>query len=213
MKKLQIALLMATLVLTGCVAGTRNIDLVTPDYNNENSASGDVYIVAINDKRTFEQKPRNPSTPSVDGNLSSTSKEKLSTLIGRQRNGYGMAMGDVALNEGLTIQDEVRELLTKGLESRGYKVVDNVSAPNHLTVDVEKFWAWFSPGMWSVSFESNLQCNIGFKKGMDIKQIDITGYGINKGQIASDENWKLAYRRAYLNFLENLDKLLDAEDL
>lgn len=213
MKKIQCIFLLAVFTLTGCVTGTRNIDLATPDYSNEKNVTGAIYIAVINDKRGFEQKPRDPSTPSVKGNLSSTSKDKLSTLIGRQRNSYGAAMGDVALPEGVTVQDKVRELLTTGLESRGYEIVDDKNAPNQVEIDVEKFWAWFSPGMWSVSFESNLHCKIDFELPSENMTIDVTGYGINKGQVASDANWKLAYQRAYLNFLENLDKLLDAKGL
>jgi hypothetical protein len=213
MKKLQYLILLAVFTLTGCVTGTRNIDLEIPTYSSEKQATGSIYIALINDQRQFEQEPRNPSTPSVKGNLSNTSKEKLSTLIGRQRNGYGGAMGDVALPEGVTVQDKVLQLLTVGLSSRGYQIVDDKNAVNQITVDVEKFWAWFSPGMWSVSFESNLQCKIDFARSSEIVTIDVTGYGINKGQVASDANWKLAYQRAYLDFLENLDEQLNAKGL
>ncbi|RBP51731.1 YajG family lipoprotein [Arenicella xantha] len=213
MKKIQIVCLLAIFTLTGCVTGTRNIDLDIPQYSNEKNVTGAIYISEIHDKRAFEQKPRAPSTPSVKGDLSATSQDKLSTLIGRQRNGYGAAMGDVALPEGQTVQDKVRELLTIGFESRGYNVVDDENAPNHVTVDIAKFWAWFSPGMWSVSFESDLQTQIEFDSSSENVTVDVTGYGINKGQVASDANWKLAYERAYLNFLENLDKLLDEKGL
>lgn len=213
MKKLSFLILLNSLVLTGCVTGTRVIDAPSPEYSNELSASGTVYISSIEDSREFEQKPSSPSTPSVKGDLSSTPKEKLSTLIGRQRNGYGAAMGDVALPEGVTVSDKVRDLLTTALTSRGYKVVDEKDADNKMSVDVKKFWAWFSPGMWSVKFESNLQCEIDFQGPSKNVTLDVSGYGINKGQIASDANWKLAYNNAYVNFLENLDELLDAKGL
>lgn len=195
------------------MTGTRSILPEMPEYNSEKSTSGDIYIVEINDQRTFEQKPKSPSTPSVNGDLSATSKEQLASLIGRQRNGYGMAMGDVALAEGSNVQEQVRALLTTGLESRGYTVVDDKNAPNKVTVDIEKFWAWFSPGVFAVSFESDLQCHIDFVSPTNNTRVDVKGYGINKGQVASDANWKLAYQRAYLNFLQNLDKALDDQGL
>jgi len=114
------------LILSGSVTGTRNIELALPDYyNNEKSASGTIHIGAIEDKRIFLEDSGEPSTPSVDGDLDSTSKEKLYTLIGRQRNTWGHAMGDVSLPDGGTVQEEIRRLMTRRLESRGYKVVND----------------------------------------------------------------------------------------
>lgn len=213
MKKIPYILILMSFILTGCVTGTRNIDINPPEYTNEKSVTGAVYIGAIEDKRKFEKKPRNPSNPSVKGDLSKMSEEELSSFVGRQRNGFGAAMGDVALEGGLTVQEKVRELLTVGLESRGYTVVDDKNAANQLTVDINKFWAWFSPGFASLSFESKLQCNIDFKQPSGTVNFDVSGYGINQGQIASNANWELAYQRAFLNFLDQLNDSLDSNDL
>ncbi|WP_051219002.1 YajG family lipoprotein [Oceanobacter kriegii] len=207
-------LIMASFVLTGCVTGTRTLEnMEIPDLSMEKNASGEIYIASVTDSRVFEQKPRSPSTPSVDGNLSSTSKDQLATLIGRQRNGFGAAMGDVALPEGVTVQDKMKELVAKGLESRGYVVVDDENAENQISIDTSKFWAWFSPGFASVSFESELQCSIDFEHSGGEEKFDVTGYGINKGQIASNANWELAYKRAFEDFLKNLDEVLDDSGL
>ncbi len=199
-----------TFVLTGCVTGTRIIDIQPPEYTNDKSVTGTIFIGAIEDKRKFEESPKNPSMPSVKGNLANTTQEKLSSLVGRQRNGFGAAMGDVALLEGVSIQDKVRELLSVGLESRGYEVVDDANATTNVSVDVNEFWAWFSPGFASISFESKLQCNIEFKDPEGNVSFDVSGYGLNKGQVASNANWELAYQRALLNFLDELDKKLDS---
>lgn len=210
MKVISGTLILMTFVLTGCVTGTRNIDIMPPEYTNEKSVSGAIYIEAIDDKRKFEESPKSPSIPSVKGDLANISQEKLSTLVGRQRNGFGAAMGDVALLEGESIQQKVRDLLTVGLASRGYEVVDNANADTKISVDVNEFWAWFSPGFASISFESKLQCNIEFTDAAGDVSFDVSGYGINKGQVASNANWELAYQRAFTNFLEELDKILDS---
>jgi uncharacterized lipoprotein YajG len=209
--KLHFALgvLLASALLTGCVTGTRNVDLAPSKHANDKTASGQAYINFVEDKRVFESKPASPSTPSVDGDLAKTSKDKLATLIGRQRNGYGMAMGDVALPKSETVQTEMKALLKEGLESRGYTVTDNKNAPVKLDVDIEKFWAWFSPGMFAVSFEANLACKINYADAQGSKVFEVAGYGLNKGQVASDANWALAYQRAFDDFLKNLDKKLD----
>ena len=211
--QLRYCALGAVLLLSGCVTGTRNIDLNPPEYENVKSSEGLVYIGTIDDKRRFEAKPRDPSTPSVKGDLASSSQEKLSTLIGRQRNSYGAAMGDLALPKGGTVQEEIRDLLIRGLESRGYTIVDDENAPIKLAVQIDKFWAWFSPGMWSISFEADIQCKVIFSEASGSRVFDITGYGINKGQVASNENWELTYQRAFSDFLKNLDKILDKEGL
>ena len=213
MKKLPLPLLLAAVALSGCVTGTRVIDLPPPTYSSEKSASGPIYISTIEDNRSFEQKPRSPSTPSVKGNLSSTSKEQLATLIGRQRNGYGAAKGDVALPSGKTVQSTMRALLTEGLESRGYQVVDDENAARRLSVSIEKFWAWFSPGMWSVSFESALDAQIDLEQASGKESFNVTGSGLNKGQMASDANWALSYQRGFENFLQNLDEIMDSKGL
>ena len=213
MKKWYLGLLASVVLLNACVTGTRNIAIDPPEYSNDKTASGSIYIGTIDDNRIFEAKPRDPSTPSVKGDLASTPKEKLSTLIGRQRNGYGGAMGDVALLPGVTIQDRMRQLLTKGLQSRGYTVVSDPNAAKRVSVDISKFWGWFSPGMWAVSFEANLQCKITFEENNQSRTLEVQGYGINKGQVASDANWELTYQRAYQDFLQNLDTALDAAGL
>lgn len=211
--KLTVVLL-ALLSSTACVTGTRNLqNLEIPEYSSDKSAAGSVFIGPIADKRGFEQKPKDPSTPSVKGDLSGVNAETRATLIGRQRNGYGKAMGDVALPVGVTVQDKMHALLKTGLESRGYTVVDDANADTRVAVDINEFWAWFSPGFVSVSFESKLQSDLSFESAGGKKAISVSGYGLNKGQVASDANWELAFKRAFQNFLENLDKLLDESGL
>lgn len=211
--KFMLGLLLASTLLTGCVTGTRNVDIAASKYVNDKTASDQVYIEFINDKRVFEQKPSSPSTPSVKGQLEKISVDKRAALIGRQRNGYGQAMGDVALPQGQTVITEMQSLLKEGLESRGYMLTDNKDAAVKLSVDIDKFWAWFSPGVFSVSFEADIACKMDFVKSDSKKAFSVVGYGINKGQVASDANWALAYQRAMDDFLKNLDKKLDDEGL
>ena len=211
--RLLFSLVSVLLFSTACVTGTRQVDLIVDDYQNDKTSNGEIYIASIEDNRVFAVKPRDPSTPSVKGDLSSTSKEKLSTLIGRQRNGYGGAMGDVALPAGRDVRGEVKKLLKKGLESRGYVVTENENAPIKLQVDIDKFWAWFTPGVLAVSFESKLECDINFETANGNQLITVMGYGVNKAQIASNANWALAYKRGFADFLTNLDAKLDEKDL
>lgn len=203
-----------SLCLSACVTGTRTLDrLEVPSYDAGKSASGEVYIRSIKDKRGFEQKPKSPSTPSVKGKLADKTPEQLAQMIGRQRNGYGKAMGDVALPEGQTVMTKMREILTEGLSSRGYTLTNNPEAAIVVDVDIEKFWAWFSPGFVSVSFETSMVCAIDIVAVDQTHDLVVDGYGINKGQMASNANWELVMRRATEDFLQKLDKQLDEKQL
>ncbi|MFC7291592.1 hypothetical protein [Hirschia litorea] len=210
--KLNIIVAAFALLLGGCVTGTRSVDLAMDSYTNDKTASGEIYIASISDERTFEQKPKEPSTPSVKGTLEDMSKDDLSKLIGRQRNSYGKGMGMVALPEGGTIQNEMRKLLVEGLESRGYTVTDNPSAPIQLAVNISDFWAWFTPGAFVVKFEAIVGSELNFSGSVD-QTISPSARSMNKAQIASDANWRLAYKRAFGIFLEDLDKQLDEAGL
>lgn len=200
------------LLLGGCVTGTRSVDLTMDSFVNEKTAVGEIYISDISDQRVFEQKPKEPSTPSVQGSLAEMSKGQLSNLIGRQRNSYGKGMGMVALPEGETVQKEMRKLLVEGLESRGYTVTDNPEAPIHLNVKISEFWAWFTPGAFAVKFEAKINSELNFS-GSTKQTITASSRSMNKAQIASDANWQLAYKRAFALFLEDLDKKLDEANL
>jgi len=202
----------AALALAGCVTGTRAVELAPSAYENDKTAEGKIFIADISDDRAFEQKPAAPSGPSVNGVLADTDATTLSTLIGRQRNGYGKAMGDVQLPEGSTVQEEMRDLLTEGLESRGYSVTDDPDAPIQLAIDIDEFWAWFTPGFVAVKFEAQLNSELQFSGDID-DTFAVEGYAINKAQVASDANWQLAYKRAFDDFLKNLDAALDNKGL
>lgn len=203
----------ASQALTGCVVGTRSIDLNAPVIESRGADKGQYRIEYVNDKRVFEQSPRKPSTPSIQGDLSQASAESLSNYIGRQRNGYGKAMGVVRLPEGGTIQQEMQDVLEAGFAARGYQLSDDENAPLTVRVDVTRFWAWFSPGFIGVRFFGNVETELTLDSAGQQVSVTVEGEGRNLGQVASNANWALAYDRAFLNYLENLDKTLDENGL
>ena len=191
---------------TACVTGKREIALEIPTSSSAATKSGMIFIASVDDKRVFVHKPKTPETPSIKGDLESKTPAELSTYIGRQRNGYGRAMGSVALANGSTVPDEVRKLLKAGIEARGYQVV-NAATPNavNLDVDIEKFWAWFVPSFFTMGFESELELSLQSTS----KTAQVRGKGNNEGQVASNANWALSYKRAYADLLSKLDKALE----
>lgn len=202
MKTYLIALSALTAALTsGCVMGTRTIELNVPKAASYPNATDSFSIGEIRDSRTFQNKPRSPSTPSIDGDVTVMTPATRALMIGRQRDGFGKAMGDVALPTGTTVMAVTKDLVAESLKRHGYSVTDSPASGNVVAVDIHEFWAWFSPGFASVSFEARIDCTLSITRKSDSKVIKIQGYGINKGQMASDANWQLAYQRAFDDFI------------
>lgn len=200
-------LILAFLACGGCVTGRRNIDLEVPTAQKiVDGSKGSVSIVSVVDKRRFENKPDDPSTPSIDGDVGSQSAAEKSKMIGRQRNTWGKAMGDISLAT-LTVESQTRLLVAEAFKRRGYAVTDTPSK-NRVDVTLDKFWAWFTPGMWAVDFEADVRADMNVSLNGRTSKFTVSGHGKNTGQIASDANWQLAYSRAFDDFLKNLEAIL-----
>lgn len=209
----RLSFLFVFLPLVGCVTGTRNLTLDAVESTAQRKVDSTIAIGAPTDARIFEAAPRDPSTPSARGKRTDLSPAERARLIGRQRDSFGKAMGDLALAGDGTVQREVRRLLAEGLSSHGYRIDESGQARNRVEVVIEEFWAWFTPGMWSIGFEARIKTRLAFETASGRKEIDVFGYGRNRGQIESDANWVLAYHRAFADYLVNLSKALDEAGL
>ncbi len=98
--------------------------------------------------------------------------------------------------------------MSEGLRSRGYILTDKEDATVKIDVSVNRFWGWFTPGMWVVSFETQIGTTLDISTSSGDQKLDIEGYGINHGQVASDANWRLAFDRGFADYLEELDAAL-----
>ncbi len=200
--------LAGSLLNSGCVVGRRTVALPIPSLGGGALDKGEVGIGSVVDNRHFEGKPVAPSTPSVDGDVTTLTPDLKTMLIGRQRNGYGHAMGDIALPANDSITMRARLLFEEGLKRRGYTVAKADGAANSIDVSVDEFWAWFTPGFATVSFEAKIRCGVTIKHGDKVTRSVVEGYGKNTGQVASDANWQLAYSRAFAEFMVRLDREL-----
>ncbi|WP_027780464.1 hypothetical protein [Paraburkholderia caledonica] len=143
---------LAASVLTGCVVGRTTVDVSAPQGTNP--ATGKyVRIDSVEDKRTFTVKPPSADMASLDPDEDSSDASKA-RAIGRKRNTYGKALGDVVLPEGKTVSGLVESALAKGFQEAGYIVVKqgdpNFAAASPVNAQIVAFWAWFQPGFWSV---------------------------------------------------------------
>ncbi|XUW92790.1 flagellar biosynthesis protein [Burkholderia sp. M6-3] len=144
---------LAASILAGCAVGRTTVDVSASQGNNP--ATGKyVRIDSAEDKRTFTVAPPSADMASLDPAEDSSDASKA-RAIGRKRNGYGKALGDVVLPEGKTVSGLVESALATGFQQAGYVVVKqgdpNFDSAAPVTAQIVDFWAWFQPGFWSVT--------------------------------------------------------------
>ena len=203
---LRLALIVGlALVCSGCAVSRGEMALSVAPAPVATSDGTPVYIDQITDQRRFEDKPSDPSTPSLKGGKGSTESDAIkSKAVARKRNGYGMAMGDILLEGDQTVAGVMRDLLREGLNGAGYYVVDDRSklGTDGLEIDVviEKFWAWFTPGFWSVKMESQIETALTVTQNGAERQVEVRAYGQNSGQSGREGNWVEAYQRGFEDY-------------
>ena len=144
-----IAMAVMCLALTGCATSRSELKLSAPTpVAAAGPVKGAVFIRTVSDQRAFQQAPSDPSIPSLGfEGATQASADLKARAIGRKRNTYGKALGDVLLENGQTVTDVVRENLAAAFTEAGYKVETDplaASLPLVIDVDVKQFWAWFS---------------------------------------------------------------------
>jgi hypothetical protein len=200
----------AVVFQTGCVTGRRTLSLPISTHESHAATQGRVYIATVTDNRRFQNKPSDPSVPSIDGDVTKLSAQEKDKMIGRQRNTFGKAMGDIGLAENDSVTKRTRLLGSEGLRRRGYDVIDDPTSPTTVRVSIDEFWAWGTPGFWALTFEAKLQCTISVTGPAGVRTAIVKGYGINHGQVAKDVNWQEAYDPAFEDFMTNLDAQWDS---
>jgi hypothetical protein len=176
MRKLtHIGVVVALVALSGCATTRSQIHVNAPPDAEQSSAPTDgartVLIRAVTDDREFAEAPSDPSTPSLgSGGASNAPAEIKARAVGRKRNGFGQAMGDVLLGEGETVVGLTRDSVATGLRHAGYRVAtdasaasDPASAPLVLDVHIKKFWAWLQPGFWAVTVHADIATDLQFE--------------------------------------------------
>ena len=192
--------MLAGLLGSGC-ATNRGIMDVRLDVPQNPSSGKAVKIVRVTDRRVFETAPRTASVPSLKGN-EIDDKAITSRAIARKRNGYGKALGDILLPEGRTVEDLVRESLTKSFREAGYRVVENEDGAKAVPIeaDIDQFWSWFSPGFWALSLEFEAKVQVkgdvpSYQNGKSVR-----GYVLLHSQAATTAAWQNTIQKGLDNF-------------
>jgi hypothetical protein len=181
-------------VLTGCATSRSEIKLSSPvavPTDTVVSNGKTIVIRSVQDERVFEQAPTDPSTPSLglEGSAKASADTK-SRAIGRKRNTWGKALGDVLLQNGQTVESVIRENLKAAFEQAGYQVkTEDTAGPSPLLVDVhiKQFWSWFQPGFWALTLNANISTDLTLSGAQPPTTISV--HSEEKRQMATDGAW------------------------
>ena len=195
---------------SGCATNRGIVDVRILEPQNPASGTA-VTILRVTDKRVFEEASRVASVPSLKGGEIGD-KAITSRAIARKRNGYGKAMGDILLPDGRTVENLVREALTKSFRDAGYRVIDGAPGSNDkgvpIEADIEQFWSWVTPGFWAVSMEFEAKVSIKgdippFKNGEMVR-----GYVELHTQAAGTGAWVNTINKGIEAFVAEVKKRL-----
>ena len=153
--KLVLVSVFFALTLSAC-ATNRSVITVQAPTGEQPKSTYFVKITEVRDLRQFSVNPRDPSLPSL-GSAEEIQDPKITgRAVGRKRNGFGMALGDVTVPETTSVAGLVGDAARKALQDRGYVVVDQTS-PQYanampLAIDIQQFWTWISLGAFEGTF-------------------------------------------------------------
>lgn len=147
MIKRVISLLAVCVLTTGCA--TKVLKVTAPTVKQAEPVIAIVKIDGVKDSRKFQIDPREPETPSIEGNFIND-KKITDKAVGRMRHGtFHNALWNFTLKDNETIYSVSERIAANSLTAAGYRVVTKES-PDYATakpvsVDVVQFWAWMQP--------------------------------------------------------------------
>lgn len=165
------------------------------------AAAPAVVIRSVSDERVFEVAPRDPSTPSLGPEGGDASVQ--ARAVGRKRDGYGRAIGDVLLAPGETVEGLMRQHIVAAFQQAGVRVIDEAEAtPETPRVDVriERFWAWLHPRFM---IHQNTHIEARFTVA-GAEPVVVTGHSDGEGPLPPDSVWIQMFETALTAFRNDL---------
>lgn len=209
------SMLLLTFLTSGCAVNRSYMQLAVPDRSIVVADAGKTAVIdQVTDQRHFEENPSDPSVPSLKkGDEYKLDAEQRKRAIARKRNGFGKAMGDILLDGDATVETLTRDLVKKEMEQRGYQVLeanqDGAVGAMHVSIDIREFWAWFTPGMWTVDMEAKINTVFRLAGTAGEQSISVAGYGKKSAPTGREDNWRQAYERAFEDYAVKLAQALD----
>lgn len=202
------AAILSIVLLGGCATGRSVLDIPTQTAEKVVASNGkDVYINPAVDKRAFQAKPSSPDIPSLDPNGDQSDKIKA-RAIGRKRNTYGMALGDILLSENQSIESLTHASIRQAFIENGYRIVDNKSQINSNTyivdADINKFWSWMNPGFWALTLSTEISTGLTIKSPSGVSKQNVAVKASDNFQTGAEGNWIEVMNKALKAYVEDL---------
>ena len=202
--------------LTGCATNRGIVSLDVPKVSTQIPSNGkQVYIQSVIDERVFQENPKTQDIPSLGfGGASQATADLKKRAIGRKRNTYGKALGDILLEEGQTVETVITDALKQSYTETGYQVLDNENEIKDntiiVTATIQKFWAYMTPGFWAITLTSDISSNITIKDPSknDTATKEVTVQSEGKYQIASESNWMEVVHQSLQKFIAEVKKFI-----
>lgn len=202
-----IVFLTTILVLTGCATSRSVLDVQVPTSPAAQTNGKKVYVNSVTDNRGFQATPSTPDIPSLDPSEDQSDAIK-SRAIGRKRNGYGKALGDMLLKDGETVQTITYKSIQEAFTQKGYTVLskkEDVTKDTFVVdANVDKFWAWMNPGFWSITLSSEISTDISIKAGKTTTPLKVSVKAADGYQVATEKNWTEIIQNALKLYVEQL---------
>jgi hypothetical protein len=209
MKKIITLGIMSILIMNivGCATNRGYLGIQVPSATLTDPNGKQVYIRSITDSRSFQDKPESADIPSLGfGGISKVTPEMKSRAIARKRDTFGKALGDIMLKEGQSVQSVIYEATRNSLYSLGYDVVNDPkeAKPDAIIMDIsiDKFWAWFMPGFWTLSIKSEITTINTISVPKRDKPVIIEASSCNFCQIGNAGNWMKALNMVVDDFIK-----------
>jgi hypothetical protein len=132
--------------------------------------------------------------------------------VGRKRNGFGQALGDIMLPEDQSVAKVVGTALTKGLRESGYRVLakgePGYEQATPVSANVEQFWSWINPGFAAIRTSARIDVQLfGTLKPLQGGK-KITADATESMQLVTENDWLVILNKALDAWVGNLKTAL-----
>lgn len=207
----------AITLLAGCATSRSTVDVAFDAPNDSGSQGGPalgktVYVSDVRDKRTFQENPLTPEIPSLDPTRAVSGEIKL-RAIGRKRNTWGKALGDILLNEGTSVETLAAEAIHRAFLEKGYAIVNDPNQVSSSTrvvhADITQFWTWMNPGFWALTISSEIATELAIKQGDTVRNETVRVKSADNFQTGMEENYVQVVKDALRLYVDELKRKLD----
>jgi uncharacterized lipoprotein YajG len=205
--------LSSLLLLGGCATSRSVLDVPAPAAREAAQAIGkEVLVASVADRRSFETDPRSPDIPSLDPGEDQGGAIKA-RAVGRKRNSFGKALGDILLKEGQTVETLVANSVRQAFAEKGYKVIERKedAAPDTLFVEaaVDKFWSWMNPGFAAITLSTEISTDLAIRSPAQNQTMTVSVKASGNYQTGMEGNWIEVINKALRAYVDELKAKLE----